>query len=531
MRLRASSRRVSAAGVNPATSKAQVVTRNVGYNFAAQIWFLVLALVTTPYIVRELGVQTYGLFALIVSLTGYFAFLDLGLGTATVKYLSEFRGRGDDDAVGRIVGTSVAAYLLLGAVGGAGIALFSSFLAQLLLDLPADQASLARAALFVAAVGFLVNMPLTVFSAIPNALQRMDLANRRNILFGTVSAVGTVAILWLGFGLLAVLAFTVAVSAAASVSFVVLARRLLPSVSFRPRLDFGILRLLAGFGSLKFTNQVATQTVYHLDKLLVAVLASVSAVTYYAVPVTIAQRLAALVGNVSAAFLPAASELYGEDDRKRFAELYFRSTKLVALVVFPIGSLLFFFSEPILRFWLGGAFAVESSAVLKILAAGYVLNALSAIPAIASDAVGRPRVTTAFSVASAVLNVALSVLLIPPFGIVGASLAILVNSLVLVPLFIHYVHRKVLDLSSGELARRSVVRPGAAMALSWVPMALLASATGSLLGLFLAVGLSLAVYVLLSILLGVYDERDKRLAREYATRAGVGFAALRVRTP
>lgn len=529
MRLRASSRRVTA-GVGSA-SKARIVTRNVGYNFAAQIWFLVLALVTTPYIVRELGVETYGLFALIVSLTGYFAFLDLGLGTATVKYLSEFRGRGDDEAVGKIVGTSVAAYLVLGVAGGAGIALFSSFLAQLLLDLPADQASLARAALFVAAVGFLVNMPLTVFSAIPNALQRMDLANRRSILFGTMSVAGTVVLLWLGYGLVAVLVFNVAVSAAASVSFVLLARRLLPSASFRPRLDLGILRLLAGFGSLKFANQVATQTVYHLDKLLVAVLASVSAVTYYAVPVTVAQRLAALVGNVSAAFLPAASELYGENDRRRFEELYFRSTKLVAVVVLPIGSLLFFFSEPILRFWLGGSFAAQSSVVLKVLAAGYMINSLSAIPAIASDSVGRPRVTTAFSVASAVLNLTLSFLLIPPFGIVGASVAILVNSLLLVPLFVHYVHRNVLQVSSAELTRRSLLRPGAAMVLSWLPMALLASAAGSLLTLLLALALGLAAYLLLSIVLGVYDERDRRLAREYATRAGVGFTALRVRTP
>lgn len=512
-------------------NRARVVTRNVGYNFAAQIWFLVLAVVTTPYVVSELGVEVYGLFALVTSLMGYFAFLDLGLGVATVKYISEFSGRRDDKAVQRIVATSIGAYLVLGAAGSACIALLSSFLVKHLLDLPLELTDLARASLYVAALGFLVNMPLSVFGSIPNALQRMDLTNRRSMLFGTASAAGTVVLLWLGYGLLAVLMLTAAASAVAAVSFALLARRLLPSVSFRPRLDGATLRLLAGFGSLKFANQVATQSVYHLDKFLVAALVSVSAVTYYAVPVTIAQRLAALVGNVSAAFLPAASELHGEGDRARFEELYLRSTKLVAIIVLPIGSLLVVFSEPILRLWLGGQFAAESADVLRVLAAAYVVNAFSTMPAIASDSVGRPRVTTAFSVASLALNVGLSVVLIPAFGILGAAFAVLVNSLLLVPPFVYYVHHRVLGLGLLDLGRESLLRPSVATVVSLGPMIALSFAGDAGTALLVSVLAASALYLVAAIGLGVFDERDRRLAREYLQRVGLRAASVRVRTP
>ena len=56
---------------------------------------------------------------------------------------------------------------------------------------------------------------------------------------------------------------------------------------------------------------------------------------------------------------------------------------------------------------------------------------------------------------SAALNVGLSLALIPAFGIVGAAFAILVNSLVLVPVFILYVRRAGARARGGGIAQRS----------------------------------------------------------------------------
>jgi O-antigen/teichoic acid export membrane protein len=502
--------------------RARVITRNVAYNFGAQVWFLALAVVTTPYLVGELGIELYGLLALLTSLMGYFAFLDLGLGVATVKYLSEFHARGDEAAVRRVVGTSIGAFLVLGVLGGGAIAAAAPFLAETVLDLQASRADLARTALYVAALGFLVNMPLAAFGAIPNALQWLDLVNRRSLVFGTASVAGTVSLLALGRGLVAVLVLNALVSLAAAGSFARLARRLLPTVSLWPRLDLPTLRLLTGFGSLKFANQLATQTVYHIDRFLVGALVSVSAVTYYAIPATIAQRLAALVANISGAYLPAASDLHGRDDRRRFAELYFRATKLVAVVVFPIGSLAFIFAEPVLRFWLGARFAAESADVLRVLVAGYMVNALSTIPAVAADSLGRPRVTTAFSVASGALNVGLSVVLIPAYGIMGAAVAILANSLLLVPLFLVYVHRRVLFLGIRELMGRSLLRPFAATVAAWPPMLVLAHASDSVPVLLVALAAGLLAYLASTVAFRVYDAVDRDVARSYLRRAAPG---------
>lgn len=508
--------RRSSGSASPGALRAVQIARNVGYNVAAQVWLLAFAVVTTPIIVHALGLEAFGVYSLVLSLIGYLALLDLGFGVATVKFLSELHGRGDATAVQRVVSNSLAVYLAFGLLCGGVIAALSPFAG--LLGLSPALTEVVRASLYVVAVGFVVTMVLSALTAVPNALERMDLTNRRAIAFGTLSSLGTVAVLWLGYGLVEVLALTVVVTALSALSFYRVARRLLPSVSFRPRCDRSTLRLLGRFGALKFANQAATQAVYHLDKFLVAGLVSVAAVAYYAVPVLIAQRLAALVGNVSSAFLPAASSLWGAGDVQRFEELYFRATKVVATAVLPVASVVFFFAEPLLRIWLGENFAREASLPLQALIAGYALNAFTTIPAVAADSRNRPEVTTAFSVASAVVNVALSIVLIPPFGIVGASFAILINTAVLLPLFVWYVHRRVLHLSLSELGRRSLLRPFAAAALSWPAMALLARGADSIPLLALGVAASLGAYFALTVAVRVYDEVDRDVVRNYLAR-------------
>lgn len=502
--------------------RARRIAHNVGWNFAAQTWLLALAVVTTPFIVDRLGVEAFGLYAIVLALTGWFAVLDLGLGVATVKYLSEENGRGDFEAVRRIVGTAVTLYIAVGLLGAAVLGLSASIIARRILDLGAPTVDLATSALQLTAVGFLLTTALAALTAVPAALQRLDLVNGRSIVFGSASLLGAVPVLAAGYGLLEVIAVTLVVNAIAAVSFARLSRRLLRGVSLRPRFHRATARRLLGFGALKFVGHVSTQAVYHLDKLIVGALLGVAAVAFYAIPVLVAQRLVSLVSNVATAFFPAASDLHGRADARRLQELYIRANKLVALLVFPSAALLALYADPLLRLWVGEEFAREGAWPLRLLAAGYALNALTTMPALLADSVGRPRVTAAFSIASGVLNLALSFALIPPFGLVGASCAILLTSAVLLPPFLVYVHRRLLRLGVVDLIRRSLLRPALATALAALPSAALLPAADSLL-LLAACGMAgLACYVVLTVVVGVYDATDRDVVRASLSRVAPG---------
>ncbi|MCX5707980.1 MAG: hypothetical protein NTY14_03245 [Candidatus Omnitrophica bacterium] len=71
-------------------SLAQRMMKNVIWNFIGQIWMVVLAFFATPFIVRSLNVNFYGIYTLVGVIIGYFSFLQFGLGTATVKYVAQY---------------------------------------------------------------------------------------------------------------------------------------------------------------------------------------------------------------------------------------------------------------------------------------------------------------------------------------------------------------------------------------------------------------------------------------------------------
>jgi O-antigen/teichoic acid export membrane protein len=497
--------------------RGKVVARNVGYNFLSQIWLVVLGLLITPYLVRHLGVGVYGFLTLLLAISAYSAALDFGFGFALVKYISEFYGRRDDAMVRRLVSTAVTVYLGLGVLAGLTLTLVSPWLIDVL-GVDRSLRPLAQDAFYISAAALCVTLILSMATAVPNALQRMNLTARRTIAFGTVGMLGQVVLLALGRGLLSLLVLQVVVGVAAVMSFLLVSKRLLPFISLRPTLDISTFKLLGRFSALKFVNQVAATTVMQIDKFLVGAMVSLSAVGYFVVPLQVAQRLPALVGNVAVAFLPAASAFHGQSDRVRLNELYLRATKLVALLVLPLSSMLVIFAHPILTFWIGPTFAEKSSLPLQLLAIGYGLNTFSTIPAITSDSMGRPGVTASFSVASTVLNVGVSLLLIPRFGIEGAALAIVVNSVLLVPYFIFYVHRHVIGLAVFPMIRRSLALPVLATVLSWPAMLLLRTEVNGLLSLGLVLIASFGVYILLSVVVGAYDVKERHLLRTYFRR-------------
>jgi O-antigen/teichoic acid export membrane protein len=289
-------------------------------------------------------------------------------------------------------------------------------------------------------------------------------------------------------------------------------------VSFLPRISRPELRLLMGFGTLRAAQRISTRIVFQLDRLVVGAFAPIAAVTYYAVPLSVSQRIAGLVGNVGTAVFPAASALTGKRDDRRVRELYLRATKLAALIAIPIASIMFFYAHEIMRYWLGPEFEDNSSGVLMILAVANLLFAATTVPAVTLDAIGRIRVSTVFALIAAATNLVLVFALVPTIGFQGAAWAVLGNAAIMVPLVLYYVHSRVLEVSFGELFGRSLARPLLAAAVLAPAMIWMRQYATNLALVAVLCLVTLLAYVGLTVVLGAFDARDRSLLRSFVRR-------------
>jgi O-antigen/teichoic acid export membrane protein len=512
--------------VNDAPGTAQTgttsgrITANVLLSGLARVWSALMIVVTVPIIVRGVGVSAYGIFTMISVLLGYVAFLDFGLTAAVVRSVAIHRGRGDAVALERSIGTALTTLMGLGIAGGIAIFVAAPVLVTSVFHVPAALLSDSVFAFRLAALGFACNMTLVVFSGITQGLQRLDVFASRTVLLSTANAVAQIAAVSLGGGLRWLSIVTVALTMLSFVVFVVATRRLLPQVSVRPRFHRESFRELAGFGSMRFLNQASAQATFQLDPIIIGAFLPIASVSFYAVPLNVTQKFLVAEDSVASAFFPAAVDLHQRGDVARLHRLYLSALKLVVVAMAFLVLVSVVYSREILSVWVGPDVASHSSSIFQVLAVAYGMAAVVGIPAMAADATGHQRWTAAFSVASAVINVALSVLLVPRIGAIGPAWALLFNSCSQGLLFVWLVQRRFLRISLRSVLDRALLRPALAAVGLAIFLALSAPHVGSPAALLLGVLIGLPLYLVLTWSLRVWDGHEVDAARRLVSAAG-----------
>jgi len=487
------------------------VARNTLFSGAAQLYGLALSIVTIPILVHALGTAGYGLYVVVSVLLTYSVILDLGLTTTLIWAVAQHASSADQDKLERIIGTAFSLLALFGLGVGAILAALAGFAADSVLQVPPGLRSDAHFVLYLAALGITVNLCLAIFYAVPQGLQRLDLFAKRNVILGTLTAAAQILAVTLGAGVRWVTSISVVANVLSLLVFVVLCRQLLPSISFRPRLDAWAMRQLIGFGAMKFVSQLSSQLAFQADRLILAALLPISAVTFYSIPLSIAQRLVVVQGAIAGSFFPAASELSRAGDIPRLHRLYLSSLKLVAALAVPAVVLVGGFGRPLLEVWLGRSFAESSAGILLVLMVAYGLVSLTGIPALASDATGHPGWTAAFALISAALNVSLTLVLVRWIGAIGAAWALLLNTAVLVVPLGLLVQRRFLKLPTATVLTWSLARPflaGGILLAFTILLRGLVSGTLATVGAVVAGGL---LYLVMTLLMRVLEPRELRV--------------------
>jgi len=171
------------------------------------------------------------------------------------------------------------------------------------------------------------------------------------------------------------------------------------------------------------SNAIAPLLSY-LERFLLASLAGVAAVAYYAAPFEAVTRLQIMPASLAGALFPLVSASGAQSGAGRESErLVGRAFRyLLPALALPTG-LAALFAHPLLSVWLGGAYAANGSAALAILAAGVLVNGLAHLPSAYLLAKGRPDLPAMFHLIELPLYAAAAWVLIGAHGVAGAALA------------------------------------------------------------------------------------------------------------
>lgn len=413
--------------------------RNGLANMLAGALPVVIVIFTTPYVVNTLGAEHYGLLTLITAIIGYFAIIDINFTAGSLKYVSEFHSSKQTAKRDQTLTAGLLFYLLIGTIGGILIFGLADWLVTAVFDVPAHSHQLAASTLRLAAFGFLLGQVESYLVTIPQALRRYDQSAMLESLFGMLAPLVNVGVLWLGGGLYEIVLARVVLSAINMLALSRVIRRLLPDS--RPRKPTrAVLGPLASFSGFAYLSRLATLAYAQGDKLIIGALAGMSALTYYAIPFMLANRVYGLSYRLSSVLLPAASSLAAMKQLERMQELYLYSARYIFYINAVLTLVLVSVAHEVLLYWISPAMAATGSLILVLVALGNLLDSLTNAPSLVNDGLGNPKVTGMFAFSRAVLGVSGSFALVLWLGLVGAAVSQLAVSIVMVTAFLVYVH-------------------------------------------------------------------------------------------
>jgi len=502
------------------------VSRNVLFSFLGWVLPLCFTFVLTPFIIRGLGSESFGLYLLIMGVVGYLASLNFNVGRAITKYVSAFQVNRQTEQISEVLSTTLGLYLLIGIVTAGGMLLLSNWLVVDALKIAPALQPVAELSLTWAAAGLLFTLLSQVFGAIPQALQRFDLYGIITIISGIASVAGSALIVWLGLDVAALTAWVALVSFFTSVAFIVVTHRLLPGVRLTGRVQKPLLVGLLKFSGAVTAYQIFGNLLVLFERGWLTRSLGAAAVTYYVVPMTIAIYIHSFITSLTLVIFPMVSEAGAHRDTFRLRKIYTRAYKYVSvLAVFPVITLVVN-GHQFLSNWMGEDFASKAVGVLEVQAIAFGLLALLIVAWQVADGLGFPSRNAILSLIWLAIVVPVGIWLTPRLNILGLAWARLL-AMGSVPVYIIYIERRVFGHWLASFWARtgvSLLFGGGLAAI--VQVFLLNQMQVGWLWLSAEIGFSGVVYLSTLWAIGYLDEDERKRIRESVVRAAVSVISI-----
>lgn len=472
----------------------QTIARNTFWSALSTIGGLLLGLITNIVLARTLGAPVLGQYNYWLWLIGLLALIaSPGLPQAMTKFGAEYLGREERETASAIFARLLRIELILGALVG-GIILF-----YLLLIPSRDTAALVLVAFSV----LLAVVELFFLAAAKGALD-FRVSSQASLVGGFLYGVAAITIVSLGYGVYPLLLAYIG----RRILTILLIGRKLPdhytvrgaeALTISPELRHRLIRYCRDVVLIFATSTIPYE---RFGVFFLKLFATDVDIAYYSQSFDLAVKSMAIPAIFSATLLPTFASLHGQTDRESINRVYLSSNRIVAAIAMPLG--------------LGGAAVASSVAllygpdfldmapILAILFVGSIGGAIASVSASMLFSLEEQSYMIRLNAVMVLLNVIVSLLLVPTLGAAGAALATCVSHLASNVLCMAYTTRHLQVTFPFRVLSRVLLAALSAALAAW----LISTWLG---GLVVAVAAALLIYPVMLRAFAALDSTDQQL--------------------
>lgn len=402
-------------------------------------------LLYTPWMVRQIGMSDYALYALISAFLSYFV-MDFGLGSAISRFIATARAQGDEQQVERLMSTTMRIYLLIDLCITAALFITFFFLSGIFSDFTAEELNKFRVIYCIAGFMSVMNFPFMSQNGILIAYEKFVVLKMTAMVQKLGVVILMISAIFFGYGLYALVLINGLVGLTLSLYKMWYITRTVKIKIELNLFDKQLARELFSFSVWVFIIGVAQRLILNISPTILGIFSGTSQIAIFAIGMSLEAYTYTFASALNGLFMPRVAKLSIKNHtRLEINDLMIRVGRVQLLVVGFIITGLIVLGRSFILLWMGEKFLDSYIVALCLIIPGIV----SLTQEIASSVVyveNKVKYKAIILSVSSVVSVIVGSLLTPHYGAVGMAIGVVLALIICHVIGMNIVYAKVMKL-------------------------------------------------------------------------------------
>ena len=324
-------------------------------NYCLILLNTLVALLYTPYMLRTMGQSEYGLYSLVASVISYLTILDLGFGSAIVRYTAKFRAEGKQEEQYEMFGMFFVLYLVIGLIAFvAGMFLYlnvDNMFGKTMTPIELDH---ARTMMIILVFNLAFTFPMSIFGSIMSAYERFVFPRVINIIRVILNTAIMIVLLQMGYRAIAMVVVQTIFNVLTLVINYFYCRYKLQIKMYFRKFNWSFLKEVAFYSFWILLNVVMDKIYWGTGQFVLGAVSGTIAVSVFAVAIQLQSMYLQFSAAISSVFLPRVTAMVTHSSTDaELSSLFIRTGRIQYILMSFILCGFIVFGKPFILMWAG----------------------------------------------------------------------------------------------------------------------------------------------------------------------------------
>ena len=349
----------------------QLIVKNTGFLYIRLLFVMVVSLYISRVLLQMLGVDDFGVYSVVGSITGMFASIKSMFAEATQRYLNNAKGKDDDALVQRIFSTSIILHIVVGIVFVLVVLVVGEILLDNTLKIPEGRENAAHYAFYFSVLSIFIIILTIPYDAVIMANEKINVYSVVSILDSLLKLIIVLVIPFLGVdNLIMYTILLCGVSLFTLVVYYIYTRRF-KECKVVWVLDKNLIKDLGVFSFWNFIGNFVFSIVHEAYNMLLNVFGGVASNAARSIAYQVRSAVGSFTNNALVAVKPFVMQETASNEKERIFNYILRISSFTYYMSLLVSIPIIFCASDLLQVWLGtvpdGAVVFTQLVVLALL--------------------------------------------------------------------------------------------------------------------------------------------------------------------